>query len=82
MGKIFKPRLRELAVQEKIRQEIENITGQGTVADITTTPLKDGMTDAAVSIRSVKEEKDRQGIEAAINKAVVDLPIKLQLKWT
>ena len=82
VGKIFKPRLRELAVQEKIRLEIENITGQGTVANITTTPRKDGTTDAAVSIRSVKEGKDRQELEAAINKAIVDLPIKLQLKWT
>ena len=82
VGKIFKPRLRELAVQEKIRQEIEKIAGQGAIVDIATTPLKDGTTDAAVVIRSVKEGKGRQEIEAAINKAFVDLPIKLHLEWT
>ncbi len=82
VGKIFKPRLRELAVQEKIRQEIEKITGQETIVDITTTMLKDGTTDATVVIRSAKEGAVGQEIEEAINKAFVDLPINLRLQWT
>lgn len=34
VGKIFKPALRDLAVQEKVRAEIERILGTGTKADI------------------------------------------------
>lgn len=34
VGKIFKPALRDLAVQEKVRAEIERIFGAGTKADI------------------------------------------------
>ncbi len=41
VGKIFKPRLRELAVQEKIRQLFAKYISQGTIADITTDTLKD-----------------------------------------
>ena len=43
VGKIFKPRLRELAVQEKIRQEIERIAGEGSIVDLTTETLKRGL---------------------------------------
>ena len=38
VGKIFKPRLRELAVQEKIRQLLTKYIDQGSVAEITTRP--------------------------------------------
>jgi fatty-acyl-CoA synthase len=81
VGKIFKPRLRELAVREKIRQEIERIAGQGAIADLTTETLKKGTTNASVLISSDKEEKDRPEIEAAIKKAFVDLPINITLRW-
>jgi fatty-acyl-CoA synthase len=81
VGKIFKPRLRELAIQEKIRQEIEKIIGQNMIVDLTTEPLKNGTTNATVLISPNKEEKDRREIEAAIKKAFVDLPINIMLKW-
>jgi fatty-acyl-CoA synthase len=79
VGKIFKPRLRELAIQEKIRQEIEKCAGQGTIINIATEMQKSGMTDATVALKS--GEKDKQEIEAAIKKAFTDLPIKLHLEW-
>ena len=81
VGKIFKPRLRELAVQEKIRQEIERIAGEGSIVDLITETLKDGKTNATIVIRLNKEEKDRQEIGAAIDEAFVDLPINIILKW-
>jgi fatty-acyl-CoA synthase len=81
VGKIFKPRLRELAVQEKIRQEIEKMVGQNMIMDLTTEPLKDGTTNATVLISSNREEKYRPEIEAAIKKAFGDLPINIMLRW-
>jgi fatty-acyl-CoA synthase len=81
VGKIFKPRLRELAVQEKIRQEIERKIGQNMIVDLTTESLKNGTTNATVVISSNKEEKYRPEIEAAIKGAFVDLPINIRLKW-
>jgi fatty-acyl-CoA synthase len=81
VGKIFKPRLRELAVQEKIRQILANYVGQGIIADLTTDTLKDGTTNAAVVINLGQEKINRQETEAAIINAVVDLPIKLKIKW-
>ena len=81
VGKIFKPRLRELAVQEKIRQLLAKYIDQGTVAEITTDTLKSGTTNATVVINPGKEIINKQETEAAIIKAFVDLPIKLKIKW-
>ena len=81
VGKIFKPRLRELAVQEKIRQLFAKYISQGTIADITTDTLKSGTTNATVVINPGKETINKQETEAAIIKAFVDLPIKLKIKW-
>ena len=81
VGKIFKPRLRELAVQEKIRQLLAKYIDQGTVAEITTDTLKSGTTDATVVINPGKEVKNKQETEAAILKAFVDLPINLKIMW-
>jgi fatty-acyl-CoA synthase len=81
VGKIFKPRLRELAVQEKIRQLLAKYIDMGTVAEVTTNTLKSGTTDATVVINPGKEVKNKQGTEAAILKAFVDLPINLKIIW-
>jgi fatty-acyl-CoA synthase len=81
VGKIFKPHLRELAVQEKIRQEIEGIVGHASIENLTTETLKNGTTNATVAINLGKEGKDRQEIEASINKAFLDLPIELEIEW-
>jgi fatty-acyl-CoA synthase len=81
VGKIFKPRLRELAVQEKIRQLLAKYIDLGTVAEVTTTPLKRGTTDATVIINPGKEVKNKQETEAVIIKAFVDLPINLKIIW-
>jgi fatty-acyl-CoA synthase len=81
VGKIFKPRLRELAVQEKIRQLLAKYIDLGTVAEVTTNPLKRGTTDAIVVIHPGKEVKNKQETEAAILKAFVDLPINLKIIW-
>jgi fatty-acyl-CoA synthase len=81
VGKIFKPRLRELAVQEKIRQTLEKYVVQGTIADLTTDTLKDGTTNATVVINFVQEGINKQETETAIINAFVDLPIKLKIKW-
>jgi len=81
VGKIFKPRLRELAVQEKIRQLLAKYIDQGTVAEIKTDTLKSGTTNATVVVNPGKETINKQEAEAAIIKAFVDLPIKLQIKW-
>ena len=81
VGKIFKPRLRELAVQEKIRQLLAKYIDMGTVAEITTNPLKSGTTDATVVINPGKEVKNKQETEAAILKAFVDLPINVKITW-
>jgi fatty-acyl-CoA synthase len=81
VGKIFKPRLRELAVQEKIRQLLAKYIDLGTVAEVTTNPLKSGTTDATVVIHPGKEVKNKQETEAAILKAFVDLPINLKIIW-
>ena len=81
VGKIFKPRLRELAVQEKIRQLLAKYIDMGTVVEITTDTLKSGTTDATVVINSGKEVKNKQETEAAILKAFVDLPINLKIIW-
>jgi fatty-acyl-CoA synthase len=81
VGKIFKPRLRELAVQEKIRQLLAKYIDQGTVAEITTDTLKSGTTNATVVINPGKEIKNKQETEAAIINAFVDLPIKLKIRW-
>jgi fatty-acyl-CoA synthase len=81
VGKIFKPRLRELAVQEKIHQLFAKYISQGTIADITTETLKSGTTNASVVVNPGKETINKQETEAAIIKAFVDLPIKLQIKW-
>jgi fatty-acyl-CoA synthase len=81
VGKIFKPRLRELAVQEKIRQLLAKYIDLESVAEITTETLKSGTTNATVAINPGKEVKNKQEAEATIIKAFVDLPIKLQIKW-
>ena len=81
VGKIFKPRLRELAVQEKIRQLLLKYINQGTVAEITTNPLKSGTTDATVVINPGKKIKNKQETEAAILQDFVDLPINLKIMW-
>jgi fatty-acyl-CoA synthase len=81
VGKVFKPRLRELAVQEKIRQLFAKFIGQATIADITTETLKSGTTNATVVVSLGKEAINKRETEAAIIKAFVDLPIKLQIKW-
>lgn len=81
VGKIFKPRLRELAVREKIHQILANYVGQGISADLTTDTLKDGTTNATVVIHLGQERINRQETEAAIINAVVDLPIKLKINW-
>ena len=81
VGKIFKPRLRELAVQEKIRQLLAKYIDLGTVAEVTTNPLKSGTTDATVVIKPGKEVKNKQETEAAILQAFVDLPIHLKIIW-
>ena len=79
IGKIFKPRLRELAVQEKIRQLLAKYIDMGTVAEVTTNTLKSGTTDGTVVINPGKEVKNKQETEAAILKAFVDLPINLKI---
>jgi fatty-acyl-CoA synthase len=81
VGKIFKPRLRELAVQEKIRQLLAKYVDMGTVAELTTKPLQTGRTDATVVINPGKEVKNKQEMEAVILKAFVDLPINLKIIW-
>ena len=81
VGKIFKPRLRELAVQEKIRQLLRKYIDIGIVADVITNALKSGTTDATVVINPGNEVKNRQETEAAILKAFVDLPINLKIIW-
>jgi fatty-acyl-CoA synthase len=81
VGKIYKPRLRELAVQEKTRQLLAKYIDMGIVAEITTKPLQSGRTDATVVINPGKEVKNRQETEAAIVKAFVDLPINLKIIW-
>jgi fatty-acyl-CoA synthase len=81
VGKIFKPRLRELAVQEKIRQLLAKYINMGTVAEVTTNPLQSGTTDATVVISPGKEVKNKQETEAAILRAFVDLPINLKIIW-
>jgi fatty-acyl-CoA synthase len=81
VGKIFKPRLRELAIQEKIRQLLAKYIDLGTVAEVTTNPLKSGTTDATVVINPGKEVNNKQETEAAILKAFVDLPINLKIIW-
>lgn len=81
VGKIFKPRLRELAVQEKIRQLLAKYIDMGTVAEVTTNTLKSGTTDGTVVINPGKEVKNKQETEAAILKAFVDLPINLKIIW-
>ena len=82
VGKIFKPRLRELAVQEKIRQLLTKYIDLESVAEITTSPLKSGTTDATVIINPEKEVKNKQETETAIFKAFVDLPINLKIIWS
>ena len=82
VGKIFKPRLRELAVQEKIRQLLAKYIDLESVAEITTNPLKSGTTDATVVINPGKEVKNKQETETAIFKAFVDLPINLKIIWS
>ena len=81
VGKIFKPHLRELAVQEKIRQLLGKYIDQGTVEEITTETLKSGTTNAAVVINPDKEFKNKQETEAAILQDFVDLPINLKIMW-
>ena len=81
VGKIFKPRLRELAVQEKIRQLLAKYIDLATVAEVNTNTLKSGTTDATVVINPAKEVKNKQETEAAILKAFVDLPINLKIIW-
>ena len=82
VGKIFKPRLRELAVEEKTRQLLAKYVDIGTVAKITTNALKNGTTDTTVVINPGKEVKNNQETEAAIRRAFVDLPINLKIIWT
>ena len=81
VGKIFKPSLRELAVQEKTRQILSKYVGQGTIADLTTDTQKDGTTNVTVVIHLGNVEIDRRETEAAIIHAFIDLPIKLKIKW-
>jgi fatty-acyl-CoA synthase len=81
VGKIFKPRLRELAVQEKIRQLLAKYLDMRTVAEVTTNPLQSGRTDATVVINPGNEVKNKQETEAAILKAFVDLLVNLKIIW-
>ncbi|PKN71717.1 MAG: acyl-CoA synthetase [Deltaproteobacteria bacterium HGW-Deltaproteobacteria-12] len=81
VGKIFKPRLRELAVQEKIRQLFAKYIDNGAIADITTETLKNGTTNATVAVNSGSEVMNKQETEDTIMKAFVDLPINLRIIW-
>jgi len=80
VGKIYKPQLRDLAVKEKIRQEIEAVSGPGAVLEIRTEALKSGNTAARVVIRRTGGA-GQSDMETAITEAFVDLPIELRLEW-
>ena len=81
VGKIFKPHLRELAVQEKVYQLLLKYINMGTIAQVTTSSLKSGMTDATIVINAGNEVKNKQKMETEILKAFVDLPINLKIIW-
>ena len=81
VGKIFKPHLRELAVQEKVYQLLLKYINMGTIAQVTTSSLKSGMTDATIVINTGNEVKNKQKMETEILKAFVDLPINLKIIW-
>ncbi len=80
VGKIFKPSLRELAIQAKIRHEIEKCAGQGAIMNLASETQKSGITNATVTLKS-GGNINKLEIETAIMKAFNDLPIKLHLEW-
>lgn len=81
MGKIYKPRLRELTAREKIRQEIEKRSGLDTIVDLKLDMQKSGKI-AATAVLALKDgDRDRSALENSIQQAFVDLPIELTLEW-
>lgn len=81
MGKIYKPRLRELAAKEKIRQEIEKRSGQDTIVDLKLDVQKSGNIVATAVLALKHDDRDRSELGNSIQEAFVDLPIELTLKW-
>jgi fatty-acyl-CoA synthase len=69
VGKIFKPTLRDLAVQEKVRTEIDRIFGPDTVAEILVD--KDAKLNTLVHIAIATEDQDRV---KALTESLTPLP--------
>jgi len=69
VGKIFKPTLRDLAVQEKVRSEIDRIFGPGTAADIAVG--KDARLNTLVNISVSSSDQDRV---RALTESLIPLP--------
>jgi fatty-acyl-CoA synthase len=57
VGKIFKPALRDLAVREKVRAEIDRVFGAGTQADIEVDKDDKLNTLVRVLVASVADER-------------------------
>jgi len=81
VGKIYKPRLRELAAREKIRQEIEERSGQDTIVDLKLDVEKSGNIAATAVLALKDDDRDRSELANSIREAFVDLPIELTLEW-
>jgi fatty-acyl-CoA synthase len=69
VGKIFKPALRDLAVQEKVRTEIERIFGAGTEADIRVE--KDDKLNTLVTVSVASHD---EGLAAELAESLSTLP--------
>ena len=69
VGKIFKPALRDLAVQEKVRTEIDRIFGPDTRADILVD--KDIRLNTLVTVSIVSNDQDRM---KALTESLTPLP--------
>lgn len=69
VGKIFKPALRDLAVREKVRTEIDRIYGAGTQADLRVE--KDARLNTLVHILMDSNDQDRA---KALTESLTPLP--------
>jgi len=81
VGKIYKPRLRELAAEEKIRKEIEKRSGADTIVDLKLDVQKSGSILATAVLAPKSDDTDRSELGKSLQKAFDDLPIELTLEW-
>lgn len=79
VGKIFKPKLRELAIENKLRMEVAALGAGCTVLEVR--PLEPGKAVLLLLQRPEAPGFDAAAVEAALGDALRDLALETKIAW-